>query len=953
MHSLKLQLNATVKSHKTLSTTIDVLKKESKQKEDKYLDEIIDLQNKKKALDNVVYKMGQFTQTMHMLTKPQAFYDETHKIALGYQNPFYLSQARQKVPALYDGNTIVKTHVALSITDREETLELAEENKKYLEIEKKESSLNNDRLLEHIICQNVMNVVMQADHSNNVLPANNNSLEHDNSALELLQHKNDRSMELLISQDLVHTVVNSLAAINDYKSMEQILLDKYEENLKLKAELAKKNDTIDKAVYNELSKRCSRLENRCISIEIKLQQSKESFQTNKPSHNQDAPEFKIFFIINELQAQLKAKNVSIEKLKEHIANIKEKNVVESYNRDAHVNYLKHTQENVDTLHEIIEHARELRTLDTNLDSACKFVTRIQELLVYVIETCPSTTHVSNKFVVVTPMNKTRKGRFAESNDISKDKTAKQVQPQEKQATNNSMSPSIGVSNSTKASRSKARRNTKKDRISQTSRSNKKTNKIEAQPRIAKSNLNNTNYVSKTVCNENVKHSMLNANSDRVCATCNECMFDAIHDLCVNGYINDVNARVKSKSVKSRSAKSKKKDMIISTNVVPPRIFISATPVKQTPPSSNKSGKPTDITHVGSSSQSKTIGRTNCTLIAKIMGYGDYKLGSVTISRVHYVEGLEHNLFSVGQFCDSDLKVAFRKHTCYVQNLDGNDLLYGSRDTNLYTILPDDMLKSSPISLLSKASKTKSWLWHRRLSHLNFGKSKNSSHKPKAGDTNKKKLYPLHMDFCRPMCVESINGKKYILVIVDDYSRFTWFKFLRSKYEALEVIIKCLKEIQVRLNATVCNVRTDNGTEFMNRTLHEYYENAEAVNTAYYTQNRSLICFYYNKTLYELMHNKKRDLSYLHVFGSLCYPTNDNEDLGKLKAKSDIGIFLGYAPIKKAFRIYNKRTRLIMETIHVTFDELTSMASEQFSLGVVSPVPVAAAPRPVDPTGSPV
>ncbi|GKD15854.1 hypothetical protein Tco_1205012 [Tanacetum coccineum] len=303
IHLLKLQLNATVESHKTLSTIVECLKKASKQKEDKYLDEIIDLQKKKKALDNVVYKMGQSTQTMHMLTKPQAFYNESHKTTLGYQNPFYLSQARRKVPALYDGHTIVKTHVTLSVTDTEETLELAEESrlkmlakqndpsvkekkvtiapvyyvplnkisehfvkhfvpqkqlsaeqaywlpisqpvvvnppvpsepvlkkeipyKKYFEIQKKELNLDNDRLLEHIICQDIMNTVMHAnDHYDNVLPANNNSLVHDNFALDLLKHENDRLMELLISQDLVHTAVNSLAAINDYKSMEQSFVD--------------------------------------------------------------------------------------------------------------------------------------------------------------------------------------------------------------------------------------------------------------------------------------------------------------------------------------------------------------------------------------------------------------------------------------------------------------------------------------------------------------------------------------------------------------------------------------------------------------------------------------------------------------------------------------------------------------------------------------------------------
>ncbi|GJZ63149.1 retrovirus-related pol polyprotein from transposon TNT 1-94 [Tanacetum coccineum] len=211
-----------------------------------------------------------------------------------------------------------------------------------------------------------------------------------------------------------------------------------------------------------------------------------------------------------------------------------------------------------------------------------------------------------------------------------------------------------------------------------------------------------------------------------------------------------------------------------------------------------------------------------------MGYGDYQLGNVIISRVYYVEGLGHNLFSVRQFCDTNLEVVFPENTCFIRNLEGVDPLSGSRDTNLYTISLDDMLKTSSICLLSKASKTKSWLWHRRLSHLNFecalGKSKKSSHQPKAEDTNQEKLYLLHMDLCGPMRVESINGKRNILVIVDDYSRFTWVEFLRSKDEAPEAIIKCIKNIQVRLNATVHNIRTGNVTEFVNQTLHDFYGN---------------------------------------------------------------------------------------------------------------------------------
>ncbi|GJQ93486.1 retrovirus-related pol polyprotein from transposon TNT 1-94 [Tanacetum coccineum] len=220
-------------------------------------------------------------------------------------------------------------------------------------------------------------------------------------------------------------------------------------------------------------------------------------------------------------------------------------------------------------------------------------------------------------------------------------------------------------------------------------------------------------------------------------------------------------------------------------------------------------------------------------VAKIMGYGDYQIGNVTISRVYYVEGLGHNLFSVGQFCDSNLEVAFRQHTCYIRNLEGVDLLTGSQGDNIYTLSLGDMMASSPICLLSKASKTKHGLV-RGLPKLKFekdhlcsacalGKSTKKPHKPKSEDTNQEKLYLLHMDLCGPMRVASVNGKKYILVIVNDYSRFTWVKCLRSKDEAPTFIINFLKMIQVRLKETVRRIRTDNGTEFVNQTLREYYE----------------------------------------------------------------------------------------------------------------------------------
>ncbi|GJX20366.1 integrase, catalytic region, zinc finger, CCHC-type containing protein, partial [Tanacetum coccineum] len=720
IHSLKLQLSATVESHKTLSKTVDVLKKESKAKEDKYFEEIIDLENKKKTLDNL--------------------------------------------------------HDALSIA--EEALELAEDNR--LKMHAKQ----NDPIAK--------------DKKVNIAPIDYAALN------KLYEHF------LIISQDLVHTAVNTLAAIADYQKMEKSYLGEYNENLELQVELSKTNAMVEKAVYNELSKRCARMENR-------------------------SPEFQVFFEINELKAQLEANNNSISKLKDHIATLKGKSVSKGdkseniskvitlrmymldleplspkllKNREAHVDYLKHTQENADTLCEIVEQARALRPLDSDLDSTNKFATRIQELLVNVGATCPSLSKQSEKLIAVTPINKNMKVR---------------------------------VISSTSADGSKPPGNTKKNRISRPTSSNKK-NKVEDHLRSVKSSLNKKNRVSEPVCNANVKHSVLNANSELICSTYNECMFYAIHDLYVLDFLNDVNVHVKSKFVMSKKKKIWKPTgkvftnvgyrwiptgrtftidgnkcpltRITSTIVVPLKKPLSTTVVKKTRSSSNNSGKLKDITNIG------TV-RFGNDHVAAIMG----------------------------------------KYTCYVRDLEGVDLLKGCRGSNLYIMSLEEMMQSSPICLLSKAFKTKSWLWHHRLSHLNFG-------------------------------------------VINDLAKQGLVRgLLKLKYQKDQLLIYLWAE-----------------------TLHE------AVATACYTQNRYLIRRRHNKTPYELLHDRKPDLTYFHVFGALCYPTNDGEYLGKLKPKADIGIFIGYTPAKKAYRIYNKRTRLIMETMHVKFDELTAMASENFGSG---------------------
>ncbi|GJR75575.1 retrovirus-related pol polyprotein from transposon TNT 1-94 [Tanacetum coccineum] len=298
--------------------------------------------------------------------------------------------------------------------------------------------------------------------------------------------------------------------------------------------------------------------------------------------------------------------------------------------------------------------------------------------------------------------------------------------------------------------------------------------------------------------------------------------------------------------------------------------------------------------------------------AAIVGYGDYKLGDTIISRVYYVEGLKHNLFSVGQFCDGGLEVAFRQHSCHIRNYDMVDLLNGSRTTNLYSISLNDMMSASPVCLLTKASSTKSWLWHRRLNHLNFrtlnelarnnlvrglpmlkydkdhlrpscqlGKSKKASHPLKAENTNTEVLHTLHMDLCGPMRTKVIT-ERICLVIVDDYTDLGWLG---------------LRVFGISHETSVPRSPQQNGiVERRNRTLME--------------AARTMLIF-----------AKAPLFLWAEAVATACY-------------KADIDKLCCYAPTKKAYRIYNKRTAKIQETVHVTFDELTEgLTSVQTSSGL--------------------
>ncbi|GKB21576.1 retrovirus-related pol polyprotein from transposon TNT 1-94 [Tanacetum coccineum] len=331
--------------------------------------------------------------------------------------------------------------------------------------------------------------------------------------------------------------------------------------------------------------------------------------------------------------------------------------------------------------------------------------------------------------------------------------------------------------------------------------------------------------------------------------------------------------------------------------------------------------------------------------ALIFGYGDLVQGNITIHRLCYIKASITISSQLVIFCDADLELAFRKSTCFVIDLQGNDLLIDNRGSDLYTISLQETSSSTPICFMAKASPTQAWLWHLRLSHLNFdyinllskkdvviglpklkyvkdqlcsscevSKTKRSSFKTKAVPSSKGQLNQLHMDLCGPMRVTSINGKKYILTLNELF-----------------------KEDVIEHQTSTPRTPEQNGVvERQNRTLVEaarmtlsaskipLFFWAKAIATACYTQNRSIIVPSHKKTTYHIINDKKPSIRHLHIFGCTYYLTRDGENLDKIKEKGDSCILVGYSTQSKGYHVYNKRTRLIVESIHLRFNEIKEM-----------------------------
>ncbi|GJV69955.1 retrovirus-related pol polyprotein from transposon TNT 1-94 [Tanacetum coccineum] len=511
------------------------------------------------------------------------------------------------------------------------------------------------------------------------------------------------------------------------------------------------------------------------------------------------------------------------------------------NREVHLDYLKHLKESVEILHEI-------------------------ELLEYVIGTCLKDFNKRDKYHAATPLTRKKKVTFEDQCETSNSNTYKCVEKLYIQKTNVRVPPSTRVNSCTDASGSQPRSNTKKNRILPAKSVNKK--QVEEHPRTNKSSLKTMNRVDSSISSKRTlsKFGYLSKLSKfgstgkvltsvgyqwrpmgRIFTLGEQCPLTRItkpkvvpatktENVSTSKFV--ITKKLSQKPLTRYQCRNQQYQAVLIRLPTSPENQVIAHANQQEPNQnwgSNFPNSPSSAIFKCKNFIKKFIGTVRFwnDHFGAIMGYGYYMIGDSVISR----------------------------HSCYVRDTDGVELIKGSRGSNLYTISVEYMMKSSLICLFSKASKNKSWLWHRRLNHLNFGtindlarkdlvrglprlkferdhlcfacqlgKSKKHTHIPKAKNTNLEVLNTLHIDLCRPMRVQTINGKKYILVIVDDYS---------------------------------------------------------------------------------------------------------SEDLGKLQPTADIGIFVSYAPSKKGYRIYNKRTRRIVETIHLQFDELSEpMAPVQLSTGPV-------------------
>ncbi|GJR12648.1 retrovirus-related pol polyprotein from transposon TNT 1-94 [Tanacetum coccineum] len=711
-----------------------------------------------------------------------------------------------------------------------------------------------------------------------------NSLEHEVDTLksQLETHNTqflneiDRLSREYYYADHMNAILGVYTDLDEVTNLQCDYLETVEKCEHLEKELSKSRT---------MSKSFEALQKHAINLELDLQQCKEKIKNDKSFKENQSNVFlkerEQYFEIQDLKAQLQDKGIAISELKKLIDKMKGKSVETKFEKSSVIrqpNAFKSQRQSIlgkpaifsDSLAKTdFLKSKSVTTQNVSHDFSKPVTAQI--LPQNVLPIFKNTNVIApGMYKVHTKPNQTRTQRL----------------PQDIRKTNKRVSFSTGVIPTTSVSRPQLKSNQLEDRVMSNNSQGKKQ-EVEDHHRNFKFSNNKT---SVTTCNDSLNAKTSNVNF--VCVTCGKCVLNDNHDLCVLHYINGVNSRTRQPMAVPISTREPKHNVNQSVATSSKKTVATDSTVKKSRNITRKlyeqlveiilfivdSGCSKHMTgnlKLLTNFVEKFLGTVKFgnDQIAPILGYGDLVQGTITIKRVYYVEGLNHNLFSVGQFCDADLEVAFRKSTCYIRDLKGNDLLTGSRGTDLYSISLQDSTTPNPICLMAKATSSQAWLWHRRLSHLNFDTinllSKNNI----------------------------VNGLPKLKFVKDHL-------WNRTLVEAARTMLSAAK--------------------------FPLFFWAKAIATTCFTQNCSLVIPQHEKTPYHIINARKPSVKFFHIFGSLCYIVRDGENLDKMKEKGDACIFVGYSTQSKAYRVFNKRTRMIVETIHVNFDELPQMASDHVS-----------------------
>nr|GEV50200.1 hypothetical protein [Tanacetum cinerariifolium] len=818
LHSIKLQLASTINHNKSMVEEVTFLKKDFKQKEN----------------------------------KPMTYYNELNKVSISYKNPLCLTHAKQVQPALYNGHEIIKDNrVSAIVNNTKDTLEISEITRKKMKDPKcvtrkvkiaphyysKENFLatftpQKQLTPEQIFwSQYLIKLKYEALKEQTTVsrPIKALTVKHDAIERKNLLIANDNLIAECFFKEVFSMDTNSKLNVARFIEMHVANTIVEAHCLELEAELANLHDKSYHDNQEELINRFSKLEAENDKIKQHYKELYDSIKITRAKHIEQVTALTTENVNLKDQILEKVNSVSKDNVKPKVlARGKYAIDVEPIvprlknNRDAHLDYLRHLKESVETIHDIVEEAKVVRPLDRSIVSACRYTKHSQELLEYVIGTCPQDSQQRDKQLAYIPLIRKKQVTFAKPSDKAENDKVKQHHKQLCDSIKITRAKHIEQVTKLTAENVKLRTSVSKAKV-QPSVLMRTKHVVDVELIVPRLRNNKDAYLDYL---RHLKESM-----------------ETIHDIVYEAkVINPLDRSIVSACRYTKHSQElleyaigtcphssqprakqlahipliNKKQVIVAQPSNKLDITSQRTDVP-VPPSSGVDSGP-----IASGSQPMSHVKPN--RIAPAKGCSKHMTGdrsrlmNLVKKFIRTIRFRNDRFGAIMSYEDYVIEVAFRKHSCYVRDTDGVELIKGSRRFNLYTISVKDMMKSSPICLLSKASMNKSWLWHWRLNHLNFGtindlarkdlvrglprlkfekdhlcsacqlgKSKKHTHKPKTKNTNLEVLNTLHTCLCDPMRVHTINRKKYILVIVDDYSRFTWVKFLRLKDETPETV----------------------------------------------------------------------------------------------------------------------------------------------------------------------